>query len=228
MEYEEILYLFNPWWEREYLSPGIKREGYISSLYKLVDSKEVVIVTGLRRVGKTTIMQQLIARILEKKIAKPESILFVSLEHPAFDETNLMDIVNMARKIHGLKRKEKMFLFFDEIQYKEEFERELKILHDFENVKIYASGSNSLVVRDKKAYLTGRHKVIKVEPLNFEEYLYFNNVTIEKTEPYLYEKYVEDYLREGGMPEYVLSKDREKLLQLVKDIYTRIYQTDIA
>jgi len=218
MEYEEILYLFNPWWEKEYRSPGIKREGYISSLYKLVDSKEVVIVTGLRRVGKTTIMQQLIARILEKKIAKPENILFVSLEHPAFDETNLVDIVNMARKIHGLKRKEKMFLFFDEVQYKEEFERELKILHDFENVKIYASGSNSLVVRDRKAYLTGRHRVIKIEPLSFEEYLYFNNITIEKTEPYLYERYVEDYLREGGMPEYVISKDREKLLQLVKDI----------
>ncbi|MHA1401353.1 MAG: ATP-binding protein [Candidatus Heimdallarchaeaceae archaeon] len=218
MDFEEILFLFNSWWEEPYPAPGIKREGYLSKLYKLSNSSDIVIITGLRRVGKTTLMQQLIAKILDEQITKPENILYVSLEHPALDNVSLLDIVETTRKIHGLKRKERLFLFFDEVQYKEDFERELKVLHDIENVKIYAGGSNSLVIRDKKAYLTGRHIVVKVEPLTFEEYLHFNNLTIKKTEAYLYERYVEDYLREGGMPEYVLSKNREKLLQLVKDI----------
>ena len=218
MDLEEILFLYNPWWEEEYSTPGIKREEYLSRLYKLLNSSEIVIITGLRRVGKTTIMKQLIAKILKDKIAQPEKLLYLSLEHPALDTISLLDIVEEVRKIHGLKRKEKLFLFFDEVQYKEDFERELKVLHDSENVKIYASGSNSLVVKDKKAYLTGRNIVVKIEPLTFEEYLNFNNLTITKTESYLYEKYVDDYLREGGMPEYVLSKNQEKLLQLVKDI----------
>ena len=214
---KDVLIESNIWWKKSPTIDYKEREIY-KQISKFLNLPQIRALTGLRRVGKTTIMKQLIAKILKDKIAQPEKLLYLSLEHPALDTISLLDIVEEVRKIHGLKRKEKLFLFFDEVQYKEDFERELKVLHDSENVKIYASGSNSLVVKDKKAYLTGRNIVVKIEPLTFEEYLNFNNLTITKTESYLYEKYVDDYLREGGMPEYVLSKNQEKLLQLVKDI----------
>lgn len=218
MTLEEILFLFNPWWEEEYRAPGIERKLYLDRLFKTANTSDIIVLTGLRRVGKTTLLKQLIAKLLDSDVTEPKNTVYVSLEHPAFDNVSLLNIVEHVRKIHGLKRAERLFLFFDEVQYRNDFERELKVLHDNENVKIYASGSNSLVIRDRQAYLTGRHIVIKVEPLTFEEYLSFNNLSIKKSEEYLYDKYLEDYLRYGGMPEYVLSKNQEKLLQLVKDI----------
>ena len=57
---DQILYRFNPWWEVEYTAPGIEREMYISTLKSFLERKDIVLITGLRRVGKTTIMLQLI------------------------------------------------------------------------------------------------------------------------------------------------------------------------
>ncbi len=74
------------------------------------------------------------------------------------------------------------------------------------------------ILKDQKAFLTGRSLVQEIQPLDFHEYLIFKNITIKKRDHYLYEKYFEEYIEIGGMPEYVLHKQREYLQSLVDDI----------
>ena len=93
------------------------------------------------------------------------------------------------------------------------------------NVKIYASSSSASLLKDKNAYLTGRQRVIEVMPLNFDEYLVFKNITIKKSDAYLIESYFEDYMSDGGMPEYVLTGDISYIQNLIDNI---IYKDIIA
>lgn len=213
---EQILIQFNPWWERKFLAGGIKRDRYLKMLIGESKEKQITILTGLRRVGKTTLLKQIIEELLKE--IPPKNILFVSLEHPIFDNYSILEIVEHFRAMNNLSRQETVYLFFDEIQYKSDFERELKILHDNEKAKIFASGSSSLILKDKKAFLTGRNKVIRIEPLDFGEFLLFNNISILKSDAHLYQKQFLEYLEFGGMPEYVLTKNKEKITSLVDDI----------
>lgn len=207
---EEILQAFNPWWERKFKSDTIPREDYINSMMKEKDERDVVFITGIRRVGKTVIMQQTIERLL--KTVEPESILYVSLDHPVFLDFSILDIIREHRKMHSLRRDVKLFLFLDEVHLKEGFERELKVLYDMEKVKIYASGSSSLVVKHKGAFLTGRFTSMRVKPLSFPEFLKFRSVKIKGSEKYLYEKELKEYMRLGGMPEYIIRKRNPQYL----------------
>ncbi|NOX71544.1 MAG: ATP-binding protein [Candidatus Micrarchaeota archaeon] len=219
---KEIFYQFNPWWEGDFKAPGIVRKKYVNELISEMKNDSVKVITGLRRVGKTTIIKQTISNLLET--IDPKTILFLSMEHPAFDNATILEIVRNFRKINSLERKIRIYLFLDEIQYKQDFQREIKILHDNENAKIILSGSNSLILADKRAYLTGRSKRMLIEPLDFEEFLEFRGLKAKKAEEYLLERWFDDYLKTGGMPEFVLSGDEERLISLVDDI---IYK-DIA
>jgi len=213
---KELLYQFNPWWEGSFHSSSVVRPRYLDRLFGSLESKEIVFMVGLRRVGKTTLMHQIIEKLLLNH--KPEHVLYVSLDHPLFDETSILDVLKEYRTIHGLPRKERVFLFFDEVHLKEGFERDLKMLYDMENVKVYASGSSSLLLQHKGSFLTGRQRSIMIEPLDFAEFLSFRGVSIKNSEDYLLDKYAEDYLRVGGIPEYVLRGEDGYLRELVENI----------
>ena len=213
---EEILYEFNPWCEEKYNALGILRNKYLNKLNKKLKNKKITFIIGLRRVGKTTLIKQLIAELCQK--INPKHILFISLEHPIFINISILDVVKEFRKIHGLSRKVKIYLFFDEIHYKQDFDRELKILHDNENVKIFASGSSASLIKNKKAFLTGRHSDIIIKPLTFIEFLKFKEIEVKKSEEYLYKKHFLKYIEIGGMPEYVLTENSEVIINLVNDI----------
>lgn len=216
MELEQIFHRFNPWWTEPFPAPGIVRENYVRELLREAGQKQITFVTGLRRVGKTTILKQVIARLIGN--VKPQHILFLSLDHSALAPFSLLQLVEKYREVHGLSVKEKIFLFFDEVQYHEKFEQDLKVLHDHENVKLFASGSNSLLLRDKKAFLTGRNVQRVITPLTFDEFLLFKGIKIPAGEEQLQQKYFRKYLEQGGMPEYVLSNDPEKMTSLVNNI----------
>lgn len=213
---EEVLYQFNPWWEGGYEVDAVERPRYLKRLENELEQKHVTFITGLRRVGKTTLARQLIHKLLNT--VKPERILYISADHPVFEDHNLIEILREYRRMHGLSRQDKQYLFLDEVHMKKNFERDLKTLYDTEKVKTYATGSSSLVVKHKKPYLTGRSREIRVEPLDFQEYLDFNQVTVRKSEQYLLHKHLENYMRTGGMPEHVLRKDSQYLLDLVEGI----------
>lgn len=222
---EELFYRYNPWWEGRHVFEGIiDRPSPLGQLLKHVRSKDIVFLTGLRRVGKTTLLKLLIQHLRVREAVKPEHIFFISLDDYLLAKKSIFEIIEEYRKIHRISVREKIFLFFDEIAWQKNFEIQLKNLYDNQNVKIFASSSSTSVLKSRKPYLTGRHVIIEVLPLDFSEYLTFRRLAVSKADKHLMEQYFEDYLQTGGMPEYVLRQDIEYLKELVDDI---IYK-DIA
>lgn len=212
----EILSLLNPWWTGETFETGIIREKYLKKLGSSTAHKRTVLLIGSRRVGKTTILHQLIAHLLEN--TSPKHILYALVDHPQLSSWSLFDIVEEHRKNFKLDRKTPLFLFFDEVQYLRNWEQEVKALLDTENVKIFLSGSASTELLIKGTYLTGRIEKIEVDPLDFKEFLAFKGITVGRAENYKYEGALKDYLRIGGYPEYVLEENPSYLSELVNNI----------
>lgn len=215
---EEILYLLNPWWENKKFPIGISREKYLKQLKLNLLHKRAVLLVGSRRVGKTTLLYQLIDYLLRTKKINPKYILYVLLDHPRFRGLSIAEIVRRFRAFHNLSRDKKLYLFFDEVQYSKNWEQETKALIDTENVKVFLSGSASSLIFQKSSFLTGRYTKIKVEPLDFKEFLQFKKAKIGKTENYKYEKWLLDYLQVGGYPEYVLKQNPEYFADLIEGI----------
>lgn len=214
---EETLYLFNPWWTEEYKPPGIKRERYLDEIEKAFKIQRIVILFGLRRVGKTTIMKQF-AGINIPNFGH-QKVFFASMDHPDIQNVSILDLLREFRRINRTKKDESVLLLLDEIHYRKGFEQELKALQDTEGrVWVVASGSSSLVVRHRSAAMTGRYRKIEVNPIPFQEYLRFIGEKYDVSQPYLIEGFLEDYLLTGGMPQYVLTHDPNVLTDLVDDI----------
>ena len=222
---EEIFYKSNPWWEEKYEFNGIYREKYLNKLEKFFNSKDIVFLTGLRRVGKTSILKNFISLLLNEKKIEPIYIFYISLDLIALKDFNILDIIKEYRKLHKIPSNQKIYIFLDEITAKQNYQQELKNIYDLENIKVFASSSSATLLKDKNAYLTGRQRVIEVMPLDFNEYLHFRNITIKKSDKYLIESYFKDYMYDGGMPEYVLTKDISYLQNLIDNI---IYKDIIA
>ncbi|HET54507.1 MAG TPA: ATP-binding protein [Ignavibacteria bacterium] len=216
---EQILYRYNPWWEGDFRTETlIDRPRLTEILIKQLSAKDIVFLTGLRRIGKTTALKMLINHLINKKNISSEKIFYISLDDYLLSKHSIIEIVDVYRKIHKLSFNQKIYLFLDEITYQKDFEQQLKNLYDTHNVKIYTSTSQSASLKIKKAFITGRSKIIELLPLDFDEYLEFKNIKINRRDMHLYEKYFEEFLQTGGIPEYVLRGDIEYLKELVDDI----------
>ena len=215
---EEILSLMNPWCENKQFELGIIREEYLDKIMKLIELKEIIILMGIRRVGKTTIIFQSIDYLIKKKKINPYHILYVTLDHPQFININIADIIQEFRKMHKLNRGDKLYIFLDEIQHIEQWEKHLKAIYDLENIKMIVSGSSATLMKRQSPYLTGRFIKIDIWPLDFNEFLKFKGAVISKTEEYKYEKYLEDYLKIGGLPFFVLHENIDYLSDLIESV----------
>jgi len=215
---EEILYQYNPWWEELVFNEEIiPRERYLDRLIKYLDNKQIISLTGLRRVGKTTLMKLIIKELIRRGTSS-KFILYISLDDYLFHQKSIIEIINEYRKLHKLKIEEKIYLFLDEVTYKDNFHIQLKNIYDSQNTKIFAASSSASMLRDKKASLTGRAITLEIKPLDLEEYLFFKGITVKKRDKQLYKSYFLDYIKDGGMPENVLNPNREYLMNLVDDI----------
>lgn len=222
---ETVLYRYNPWWTGAMgESSGIARPLAEKELYGQLENNQVIFITGLRRIGKTTLMKMAIHRLIRDSVTDGAHILYVSLDDYQLQKQSIMDIVEEFRKINKLKFAEHVYLFLDEVTYKDDYELQLKNLVDAQKVKIIASASSASLLKSKKAYLTGRHFDMEVNPLTFSEYLVFKGITILPQDAGLKEQYFEDFLKTGGIPAHVLTGNPDYLRELVDDI---IYK-DIA
>ncbi len=204
---------FNPWWVNGKvdleLALSFKRDIFIE-IEKHLSKKFIVALTGLRRIGKTTIMYQLINKLIQDKI-EPVNILFFS-----FDEISveLSEVLNTYKEIHSKDFREvKVYVFLDEIQKYKNWENELKKYYDlYPKLKFFISGSESLFIKKKtKETLAGRIFEFVLTPFTFREYLKFNNV---KEENFKYETTVNSFflkfVEKGGFPEtFLLETDKE-------------------
>ncbi len=216
---DRLLHRFNPWWTEDFHPSAIPRQRYQHQLMSLVDTRDVVLVTGLRRVGKTTLLYLTIERLLEKVTA--DRIFYVSLDHMGLRDHTILGIVEEYRRINRLKHDEHVYLFLDEVHLKEDFELQLKNLYDEGNTKVFASGSASLEITMRSPSLTGRQRLVPVHPLDFKEFLAFNEVEVSPADAHLLPELAEDHVRYGGMPEYVRTRDMSYLQSVLDTILWR-------
>jgi predicted AAA+ superfamily ATPase len=189
--------------QRSFLSK--KQEGFNrESLAKFkLSTRHILIITGVRRCGKSTLLQQ-----ISKKIK--EEFIFFNFEDPRIYGFELEDFT----KLDELVGDEIGYYFFDEIQNVEKWELFIRHLHDRDK-RIAITGSNaSLLSKELGTRLTGRNIQIELFPFSYTEYLMFLQLENNLASFNL-------YLEDGGFPEYIKSKHKEQLQQLFKDIVYR-------
>jgi len=215
---KDLLYQYNPWWEDNFRNIHVKpRDKYLRELKKYLSFKQIVMLTGLRRVGKTTLMKLIIEELINRGI-ESKYILYVSLDDYLLHKSSIIEVVNEFRKVHKITIDEKIYIFLDEVTYKKDFQIQLKNIYDSQNTKIFVASSSASMFRDKRASLTGRAITLEIKPLDFDEYLFFNGIIIKKRDKQLYKSHFLDYCKVGGLPENVLNPNREYLMNLVDDI----------
>ncbi|MEK6589547.1 MAG: ATP-binding protein [Nitrospinota bacterium] len=220
---EEVLYRYNPWWEGAKVDGFIERPAAFSQIKQHLSSQQIIFLTGIRRVGKTTLLKLLIRSLIDEGIPSSH-ILYISLDDYLLSKHTILKIIEEYRKIHKIRFNEKIYLFLDEVTYQADFEVQLKNIYDAHHAKVYASSSVASILKGRKSYLTGRNVLIEVLPLDFREYLGFKGIALSKADSHLIDSYFEDYMCTGGLPEYVIRGDIGYLKELVDDI---IYK-DIA
>ncbi len=227
---QERLVEFNPWWKETFTLEFKQRKiyGEIRKFHKL---PQIVALTGLRRVGKSTLLK----KIGQDEIVAgkdPKQILYFSFDE--FKDTEPSEILKAYNELTGKDvSKEKTLLLFDEIQKANDWENKIKTIYDLYKgkAKIYVSGSESLFVKTKsKETLAGRIFYFKVENLSFEEYLNFKQKKLEPITLYQRELFKEfnEFVKSQGFPELVNVIDKEVIQKYIQEgIVEKIVYRDI-
>jgi len=217
---EALYYTLNPWWEGKEFAVGIDRDEYLRQVPTYLQRRQMEIFIGSRRTGKTTLLKQIVKNLLSRNI-ETKDIFYLALDHPRLSFVPLSEHVRNFRKLFMHDRGRRIFLFLDEVQDSPQWEGELKALYDLEEVKIFCSGSTSVLLTRQEGKLTGRQIVTTIFTLSFPEYLQFRGLSPSLSEDYKYESLAEEYLSLGGYPEQVLYPSQEYLLNLLDDILAR-------
>lgn len=252
----KLLYSSNPWWRvgsiPDDMVKPVKRFAYKEAMKWLENSsiRRFVLFSGARRVGKTTIMYQMVQNLLEKG-KEPKSILYVSFDHPIFKFYSIEEIVDIYTT--NIYFGEKCWVFFDEIQYASDWELYLKVFYDSRpNFYITATGSASPVIEKGTGDSgVGRWNIIRVPTLSFYEYCKIAGIQdlpkinidvkpdtlvsmnkntqmdiIHLLEPL--QKHFTRYLAVGGFPELVLSNDDRSSQRILReDVVDKVLKRDI-
>ncbi|GFP35872.1 uncharacterized protein HKBW3S43_01659 [Candidatus Hakubella thermalkaliphila] len=165
------------------------------------------IFSGLRRVGKTTLMFQIIDELLNNKKVDPYYILYFSFDEAKSEGKDILSQYEKEILKDSISKKERAYLFFDEIQKLEGWPEKIKVVYDlYPNVKIFLSGSAAIdIKKGTRESLAGRFFEFHIEPLDLDEYLDFKGVKIDKEREDIFEveikRYLEEFLRIGGFIE---------------------------
>ena len=197
----------------------------MEKIIPFIDTPFVKILTGVRRCGKSTILDMVREELRKRGIEKDQilSYKFDSLRYEEIDTASKL-YREIAKHLNTEKR---TYLFLDEVQEVEDWEKAVNsFMTDF-NVDIYVTGSNSRMMSSEiSTYLTGRYVTFKIFPLSFEEYLDFRKEYTKVEDPY---KEFKRYLRIGGFPALQLKEyTYEEAYTVVKDIYNSTIFTDIV
>lgn len=230
----EILSYWNLWsGERE---TGIERTQYVKELLQQKNIKEVSIISGIRRSGKSTILLQVLKKAIEQGLPV-ENTLYVNFEEPAFAPYLKLKFLSeiLDAYLEKFNPEGKILMVLDEVQYISGWEKFVRGLSDRgEKIKFYITGSSSkLLSKEYGAALTGRIYSNEIFPLSFEEFLIFKNkkklldFAGGRGAPALRHQFME-YLKYGGFPRVVLSPKVQDKMQLLKDYYSSIIEKDIV
>jgi len=212
----------------------LKERLLFNQIKKYMDSPEAIVITGIRRVGKTSLI-----RFIYDKVDSDNKI-FLDLENPLnqkyFEEENYEKIKSTLEFL-GIDFTKKSYLFLDEIQLLKNLPSVVKYLIDRYKVKCFLTGSASYYLKNLFAEsLVGRKYLFELFPLNFKEFLWFkesniklpdNPKTISKPIFNTISNLYEEYLLFGGFPEVVLKKNTGEKKKSLEDIFTSYFQLEV-
>lgn len=203
----------------------IYRPLYVNEIMKYKDSPFVKIITGVRRSGKSTILQMIIDELCRKEGIPDERIVkmrFDSMEYEGMAAGQMYAELKSRLSSNG-----KTYLFLDEVQEIDGWERVVNSLYSDYDTDIYVTGSNSRMMSSEIAtYLTGRYINFRIYTLSFKEYLMFKKTYTEIQSP---ESELTEYVKRGGFPATCLRDfTQEEIYTIVNDIYKSTVFSDIV
>ncbi|MCI8412387.1 MAG: ATP-binding protein [Clostridia bacterium] len=201
----------------------IKREIYLEKIRDFYDETSLIkIIYGLRRSGKSVILTQIMNEIKEKGI-QDDHIIYINFESLDFSEINTAkDLDNYIKK--SVKDDKIYYIFLDEIQKIEQFEKAINSLRITNKFSIFITGSNSrMTFAELSTDLSGRYVSFRINPLTFKEIVELTNTKKED-----YEKLLLDVFEWGSLPQRFSFKDDNSKFIYISDVYDSIILRDIV
>lgn len=210
---------YNRHWEN-YKYPYQKRRFIFKELANEINTRQIVEISGLRRTGKTTLLFQLINHLVENSY-NPFLLWYFTFDE---EKLKLEELIHSFTKQTQVDfKKNKVFIFLDEIQKLPDFQNQLKIYYDlYPTIKFFISGSTSLFIKKKtQESLAGRLKSLFLMPLSFDEYLTFKDSSEILEKPHMFESEIENNLQIFLNNQFIESLDLNNLNQK-RDYYIGI------
>ncbi len=211
----------------------IKRKLF-EEIEKYVESKQTIVVTGMRRVGKTTLLNYFYERITS------DNKIFLDLEDPlnqAIFAKKSYNEIKTALQIQGIDFSKKAYLFLDEIQLAKNIPSVVKYFYDHYSIKFFLTGSASFYLKNLfSESLAGRKYLFELYPLDFEEFIWFRGLNyklptleeeVSETTYLIFAPLVEEYLKWGAMPEVVLLENPNEKQIALRDIFSSYFQKEV-
>lgn len=218
----------------------MKKRLLFYTLQKYIDHKNALVITGMRQVGKTTLIRQVF-----EEIKKPKVFLDFTnpLEQKIFEEVEYRNIYERLTEMAGAG-KEELVVFIDEIQYFPDVTRVMKFLIDNYKVKFVVTGSSSFYLKNLfPESLSGRRFLFELSPMGFRECLYFRDkIDLEMAKRHeikdlfryrdlvdfkKFDREYENFLFFGGFPEVVLTNDEATKKEILKNIFASFFEKDL-
>lgn len=200
----------------------IYRTEYMNQLHSFKDNKLIKVVTGLRRSGKSTLLQMFRDELIKDGVAENQ-IQYINFELMKYDAVrNYKQLYELV--IEHINQDKKNYLFFDEIQQVEGWEKAINSLTLEFDADIYVTGSNAYLLSSELATLiSGRYVEIKILPLSFKEYYEFH-----RDEKKSKQELFDEYLKFGGLPQLLsLPQDEKTISAFLSSIYDTVILKDV-
>ena len=196
----------------------IIRKQYLKEVDSVLGVPVIKVITGMRRVGKSTLLKQIQEMLIEKGVSS-QHIISIDFEWLEFEEQKDYKKLNQYIETK-IKDQERYYVFLDEIQEVDEFEKVVNSLHSKGTCEIFITGSSSTLLSGELAtYLTGRYYMIEVMPLSFHE-IFQEGLSKEDT--------FMDYVRMGGLPGRLQFQTETTEKTYISDMYQAILLRDIV
>ena len=199
----------------------LKREIYLKKIRDFYNSNLIKILVGIRRCGKSIILEQIIQELREKGIDN-EHIIYINFEFIEFE--NLIDYKELNKYVKNrIKDDQLYYLFFDEIQNVDNFEKVINSLRASQNVSIFITGSNSrLLSEELSTVLSGRYVSFRINPLSYKEVLELLGKSKSTDEIF------EDYMKWGSLPNRFDFKREEAIKNYLYGVFDSIILRDVV
>ena len=189
----------------------ISRENYLSILKNFKDQQIIKVITGIRRSGKSTLLE-IFQDYLKETGVEEKQIISINFENADYEK--LQDRKKLYEYVkERLVKGKKTYVFLDEIQNVNEFEKTVDSLFINKDVDLYITGSNAFLMSSDLATLfTGRTYELEIFPFSFKEYLQYNgDMNIDEA--------LNKYVREGGMSgSYLYKEEEQKYKYILEDM----------